>query len=36
MKKSYLNSEINPAISIKPSMTIHLLLVVLLCFIEKV
>ena len=31
MKKSYLNSEINSAISLKPSMTIRLLLMVYLC-----
>ena len=36
MKKSYLNSERNPAISLKPSMTIHFSFMVLLCFTEKV
>jgi hypothetical protein len=35
MKKSYLNSERNSAVLLKPSMTIHLLLMALLCFTEK-
>ncbi len=36
MKKSYLNSERSSAVSLKPSMTIRLLLMALLCFIEKI
>jgi hypothetical protein len=35
MKKSYLISERTSALSVKPSKTIRLLLMALLCFIEK-